>query len=431
MNPVNEPTNEVPSEVQIVVSGDSALVAGSDAAVAMLFERLDVKPSSAKPTGQSAKDLFAGILGIDALASGFDPRWVHMTSESYQRLNELGSFNQLQGGLLSGVIRGDMGRIDQYMKFDALGMNPMIKSNAALLVAVIAVRAAIADLEALVAAMDVKLDQLLEDNRIAALGDIQGLTHVLGRVFNIYQETGRITDTAWSQISGHASALAQAEARARGHVDSLANALAVKSFNDRADAVERAASGELQRWLVILAATHVNQQRLEVLELAHLRQADAEAVAAHAEAARAAVEERRLALTDSVQRLADSLAGAADVSDANRVRSPLKARKLLREAQNTLELVTAYADVASLDIVVGDVERESWRKSLSDLAKGTVAEVRSSAASVPDELSRLREDQVLKKADRIAEKAGRIAEKRALIAAPVDNLSQDPELEKK
>lgn len=78
------------SEIEIVLSGDSALAAGSEAAAAALFERLEVNPSSAQSASQSAKDLFAGILGIDAIAAGFDPQWVHMTSESYQRLNQLG-----------------------------------------------------------------------------------------------------------------------------------------------------------------------------------------------------------------------------------------------------------------------------------------------------------------------------------------------------
>lgn len=226
--------------------------------------------------------------------------------------------------------------------------------------------------------------------------------------------TGQISDTAWSQVAGHASALAQAESRARGHIDALAGSLSARSFTDRADAADRAADGELQRWLIILAATHVNQQRLEVLELAHLRQLDPGAVTAHAEAARSALGERRRALTDSVQRLSDSLGSAGDVSDANRVRSPLKSRKLLRDAESSIALVTAFAEVTSLDVQVGELERESWRKSLTDLAKGTVTEVRSTVAAAPAELNRLREDQVLKKADRISEKADRIAEKRAL-----------------
>lgn len=58
---------------------------------------------------------------------------------------------------------------------------------------------------------------LLEENRTAALGDMQGLAHVP----SLYEETGRISDIAWSQISGHAFALAQTWAPASGHVDTL------------------------------------------------------------------------------------------------------------------------------------------------------------------------------------------------------------------
>lgn len=421
-------SNELQSDIEIVLSGNSALISGSEAAVAGLFKRVDIQPSSVQSAGKSTRDLFAGLVGVDAVASAFDPQWIHMTTESYQRLRQLEGFNNSQGGLLSGVLRGSNGHFEHVLKFDTLSMNPAMKGNAAVLVAIAVMRQAVAELEALVEAMDVKLDQLLEDNRIAALGDIQGLTHVLTRAYNVYEESGRITDTAWSQIAGHASALAQAEARARGHIDSLATSLTAKSFADRSEAVDRAADGELQRWLVILAATHVNQQRLEVLELAHLRQQDTDAVAAHADAASTALDQRRRALTESVQRLSDSLGRAGDVSDANRVRFPLKTRKFLRDTESSIALVTAFAEVTSLDIQVGELERETWRKSLTDLAKGTVTEVRSTVAAAPAELNRLREDQVLKKADRISEKAGRIAEKRALTDGSPDSSERETTL---
>lgn len=71
-------------------------------------------------------------------------------------------------------------------------MNPLVMSNLATLTATMALRSAVAQLEELAQAMDVKLDRLLEDNRAKALGDVQGLTHVLLRAFELYEETGKI-----------------------------------------------------------------------------------------------------------------------------------------------------------------------------------------------------------------------------------------------
>ncbi|WP_433123000.1 hypothetical protein ACQ7FX_02435 [Arthrobacter koreensis] len=416
-----------PGDVEIVLSENGALVAGPDEAVKTLLARLEIQHTPAEPVGQSVKNMFADLTSAAALTSAFDPKWVRMTSESYGRMQELGGFQLSADGLISGVLRGDTGRIDSILKFDlAGGMNPAILAQTAALAQTMALRQAIDQLQSLVETMDVKLDHLLEDNRTAAIGDVQGLTHVLTRAYSMYEKTGRISDTAWSQIAGHASALARAEAKARGHLESVAASLAGQTFSDRADAVHRAADGEVQHWLVILAAVDVNQQRLDVLEVAHLRERDADAVVAHAEAARTSLEERRRLLTDTVQRLSGALAVAGDVSDANRVRNPLRSRKLIQEAEHALSLVSAFADVTGIDVTAGELEREPWRKSVADLAKGTVTEVKAVAVAVPKEISRRREESLIRKVNEITERRA-LAENSSDATGPAAEPREDSE----
>lgn len=415
------------SDVEIVLSENGALVAGPDAAVEALLARLDLPQTSAEPVGRSVKNLFADLTGAAAVASAFDPKWVRMTSESYERMQELGGFQFSSDGLISGVLRGDMGRIDSILKFDvAGGMNPAMLAQTAAMAQTMALRHAIDQLESLVESMDVKLDLLLEDNRNAAIGDIQGLTHVLSRAYAMYEKSGRISETVWSQIAGHASALAQAEAKARSHVQSVTASVGSQTFGERADAIHRAADGEVQHWLVILAAVDVNQQRLDVLELAHLRERDGDAVVAHADAARAALEDRRRMLTDTVQRLSDALAIAGDVSDANRVRNPLRSRKLIQEAEHALKLVSAFAEVTGIDVTAGELEREPWRKSVADLAKGTVSEAKAVAVAVPKEISRRREESLIRKVNQIAERRA-LAENSSDATGPAPKPTEEPE----
>ncbi|MBD7996463.1 hypothetical protein H9639_14275 [Arthrobacter sp. Sa2CUA1] len=409
------------SDVEIVLSENGALVAGPDEAVEALLARLDLPQTSAKPVGRSVKNLFVDLTSTAAIASAYDPKWVRMTSESYGRVQELGGIQLTADGLFSGVLRGDMGRIDSILKFDlAGGMNPAMLAQTAALAQTMALRHAIDQLESLVETMDVKLDILLEDNRNAAIGDVQGLTHVLSRAYAMYEKSGRISETVWSQIAGHASALAQAEAKARAHIESVVASVGAPTFGDRADAIHRAADGEIQHWLVILAAVDVNQQRLDVLELAHLRERDADAVVAHAEAARAALEDRRRILTDTVQRLSDALAITGDVSDVNRVRNPLRSRKLIREAEHALKLVSAFAEVTGIEVTAGELEQEPWRKSVVDLAKDTVSEAKAVAVAVPREISRRREDNLIRKVNGIQER-------RALAESSSDAIGSAPE----
>lgn len=94
------------------------------------------------------------------------------------------------------------------------------------------------------------------------------------------------------------------------------------------NATEIAADNELRSWLVILAACQANQQRLETLELVHLRQRDPEAVGAHAASIEVSAARREHAAVDRLQSLLDALKSAANVNDFNRVRSPQKSRSL-------------------------------------------------------------------------------------------------------
>lgn len=393
------------TDVEIVLSENGALVAGPDEAVAALLSRLEIPDVSTESAGQSVKNLFADLTGVASVASAFDPKWVHLSSESFARAQELGGLQKNAQGLIVGVLRGEKGRLDQFLQFDAAGgINPMMMSNAATLAATMALRSAIAQLETLVESMDVKLDVLLEDNRTAAIGDVQGLTHVLTQAYGLYEKTGRISETVWSQITGHATALAQAESKARRHLDNLAVSVDKGSFAKRADAMHRMADGELQHWLIILAAVQANRQRLDVLKLAHLLEQDPDAVPSHAEDTRASGEEERRLLTLTVKGLSDAIASAADVSDANRVRNPLRSRKLIEEAEHSLRVVSAFAEVTGIEVVAGQVQREPWRKSVVGLAKGTASEARNIASSVPKEITRRREDNLIRKVSKIEER---------------------------
>jgi hypothetical protein len=393
---------ESTNEVGIRVSGDSAVLAGDTDLISTLLSRLHVDAEKIQRTGRGTADLVAQATGIGAVVSAFDGSWVQLTPESYQRLAELATFNIPGDGVFSGVIRGAKGQIDSFAQFTTGGLNPLVMSNLATLTATMALRSAVAQLEELAQAMDVKLDRLLEDNRAKALGDIQGLTHVLLRAFDLYEETGKISDTAWSQVAGHATALAQASSHALAQIENLTRSLNVRSFADKVNAAENIADNELRSWLVILAACQANQQRLETLELVHLRQGDPEAVEAHAASIQASEVKRKDAAAARLQSLLDALTSAATVSDFNRVRSPQKTRSLLDSAEIVSRLISMFAEIYGLaGLSHGEVERESWRKSLTDIARTTSTAVSSAAKAVPVGIAKAGGDAVIRAANQI------------------------------
>lgn len=401
----NSKVNESSSEVGIHVSGGTAVLAGNQDLISTLLSRLDVDASQARKAGRGTADLVANATGLSAVLTSLDGSWVQLTPESHKRLVELAGFNLSQDGVFNGVIRGAKGQIDSFAQFTTGGMNPLVMSNIATLTATMALRSAVAQLEELAQAMDVKLDRLLEDNRARALGDVQGLTQVLLRAFELYEETGRITDTAWSQIAGHATALAQASSHALAQIENLSASLNARAFVEKVKAAETTADNELRSWLVILAACQANQQRLETLELVHLRQRDPEAVEAHAKSIQASVARREHAAARRLQSLLDALTSAANVSDFNRVRSPQKSRSLLDSAESASRLIGTFAEIYGLDgLLQREVERETWRKSLTDFAKTTTAAASSVAKAVPGGIVKVSGDAVIRAASQIQAK---------------------------
>jgi hypothetical protein len=393
---------ESTNEVGIRVSGDSAVLAGDADLIRTILAQLHVDAEQIQRTGRGTADLVAQATGIGAVVSAFDGSWVQLTPESYRRLTELAKFNVPADGVFSGVIRGAKGQVDSFAQFTTGGLNPLVMSNLATLTATMALRSAVAQLEELAQAMDVKLDRLLEDNRAKALGDVQGLTHVLLRAFDLYEETGKVTDTAWSQVAGHATALAQASSHALAQIENLTRSLNARPFADKVNAAENVADSELRAWLVILAACQANQQRLETLELVHLRQRDPEAVEAHAASIQAFEIKRKDAAAARLQSLLDALTSAANVSDFNRVRSPQKARSLLNSAEIASTLISTFAEIYGLEgLSHGEVERESWRKSLTDMARTTSTAVSSAAKAVPVGIAKAGGDAVIRAANQI------------------------------
>lgn len=396
---------ESSKEIGIHVSGGAAVVAGDPDLIGALLARLDVDLTQIQSAGKGTLDLVAQASGLGAVLTSMDGSWVQLTPESHQRLLELAEFNHPQNGVFSGVLRGTKGQIDSFAQFTTGGMNPLVMSNLATLTATMALRSAVAQLEELAQVMDVKLDRLLDDNRARALGDVQGLTQVLLRAFELYEETGKVTDTAWSQVAGHATALAQASSHALAQIELLTQSLDVRSLTEKANAAEAIASKELRSWLVILAACQANQQRLETLELVHLRQRDPEAVEAHASAIQGSVARREEAAARHLQSLQDALTTAANVSDFNRVRSPQKSRSLLDSAEIAVRLIGLFAQIYGLEgLLEGKVERETWRKSLSDFAKTSTTAVSSVAKAVPVGIAKVGGDVVIRAASQIEAK---------------------------
>lgn len=396
-------------DIALHVDGESAIAVGDPAALALLFERLDVDADAPVPLGQAIADSAAAVSGLSAVGMTLTGNWFQMTPETLAKFHELSAFNSPVDGVFSAALRGGGGRFEAVAKLvQTGGINPTSVANVHALAAAMALRMAVKNLEDLVKTLDVKLDRVLQDSRTREMGNVQGITHVLSKSYGVFEETGNITATSWDQVTTHSTQLAQSHAVALDHIDSLTRGLSVDNFKKQVESAEFASGGELQHWLVLTAVCLANMARMDALEVAHARTHDGASMASHAAVTKRASEERLAKTKDSVQALADAAVIAGNVDAFNRVTSPFAAARIEKSAANIQKLLSAFSTAFGMPSISEHVERRAWHESVLDLAQevgdgvlGAATVVTTGVASAPKAISAAVEDSVLGLAEQI------------------------------
>jgi hypothetical protein len=396
-------------EIALHVDGESAIAVGDPAALALLFDRLDIDPTAPVPVGQAIADSAAALSGVSAVGMTLSGNWFQMTPESLAKFHELSPFNSAVDGVFSAALRGGEGRFETIAKLvQTGGVNPASVANVHALAAAMALRMAVKNLEDLVKTLDVKLERVLQDSRTREMGNVQGITHVLSKSYGVFEETGNITATSWDQVTTHATQLAQSHAVALDHLDSLTRGLSVDNFNKQLEGAELASSGELQHWLVLTAVCLANMARMDALEIAHARTHAGASAASHAAETKRASEERLAKTKDSVQALADAAARAGNVDAFNRVTSPFTAARIQKSTAKIQKLLSAFSDAFGMPSISEHAERRAWHESILDLAQevgdgvvGAATAVTTGVASAPKAIGAAVEDSVLGLAEQI------------------------------
>lgn len=399
-------------ELAVYIDGPDALVAGDPSAIAELFQKLDVKDGATSKIGSGVADILAGVSGVAAAwaSAGISGNAFHMTPESYARYLQLAGSTKEKLGVVSGVLRHSDGRIDTVIELvKSSPVNPAAAANVQLMAATLAIRVALKDLEALLQAVDAKLDTIVRDIRDEALGNVQGTTHVLDKAFGYFEETGHLNDALWDQVSGQAAALAQAHAVALNHLNTIADGLAVKNMGKRVSSAEAAAKGELKHWLVIAAVALTNMVRMDSLEAVRSTNDGSDSVAHSRHIARS--RERRMASTTAaIQNLSHAISEAVEVDTFTRVTNPMEVARLYTAAEELQRLVRIFSSVFGMSDS-STIKRTQWHESVIRLGQkaggvmaGAATAVVAGVASVPKAIGGTVEDTILHVAQGIEER---------------------------
>lgn len=398
--------DEESGKLEVLIDGDQALVLGASADVEQFFERLETPRTSSSEVKQGILSAAAIVLGLAATSENMGGRYFKITEESFRALQQNAEFNPLRKGLFAGTIRQSKGQIQSHANFTQVtGLNPIAMSNVATLTATLALKAAVTRLEDLVESMDVKLDQLLQDNRSKAMGDVQGVSQVLSKSYDQFQSSGHVSQTSWDQVAGQATIVAQSRAHAENQLRQVIFNVSATGLKDRADGLNRVAGTELKTWLAILATCNVNEARLEAIEAAHARDESPEASLAHGKSISESRDARLLAVSSKLRSLNAALIKAGTVSDFDRVRSPHTTSSIREQVNSCLSITKIFAEIHNIqDAQTNLFDRESWRRSVANVAGSIKNTAEQTARGLPKAIQDKSDERIIRKADAIQER---------------------------
>ncbi|QDW31120.1 hypothetical protein FFF93_016135 [Arthrobacter sp. KBS0702] len=372
-------------ELSLYVDGRNALVAGDATAIAELFRKLDVKEEGRSNLGSGVADLLASLAGAVSMgmSANVQGNSFHMTPDSYARFLELAGSTEEKLGVVSGVLRQSDGRIDTIIELvSSSPINPAVVANVQMMAAALAIRVALKELDDLVQAVDAKLDTIVRDIRDEALGNVQGTTHVLDKAFGYFEETGRLNDALWDQVSGQAAELAQAHAVALNHLNTIADGLGVKNLGKRVSNAEAAAKGELKHWLVIAAVALTNMVRMDSLEAVRSAN-DGSDSAAHSRHIVKSRERRMASTSAAVRDLSDAVSAAVNVDTFTRVANPMEMPRLYTAAEELQRLLRIFSSNFGL-AESATIKRTQWHESVLRLGQKATEAVAGAAVAVAE-----------------------------------------------
>lgn len=198
-------------------------------------------------------------------ASAQSGRWVKLTKESADLVKKYGK----AGGLQPGVAQAANGKIVKWLKFETPSQifSPAMATGVAGMMTQMALEQAIQEITDYLAAIDEKVNDLLQDQKDRVLADLMGVVFELDEAASIRDRTGTLGDAAWSKVAPCAkttgTALAYALTKLQGICDKLTRARSPEDV----DAVLERAVDDARMWLFVIARAIQTRDRLSVIEL--------------------------------------------------------------------------------------------------------------------------------------------------------------------
>ncbi|MFC4331328.1 hypothetical protein ACFPC0_26835 [Streptomyces andamanensis] len=393
-------------EIQLIRDGDDLAVVGDEATVErfLVAEGLPSQALRTRPF-RSVLGNAAGVAQAGSDLAAHSGRWVKLTKESAQRVDELGLRKSARTGLSTGVLKGPKGQSKGFVEFakgpGPLRGNPAQLANVAAVMAQLAMRQAMDEITEYLAKIDEKLDDVLRAQQDAELAKMTGAELVIDEAMSIRNEVGRVSDITWSKVQATPETIATVQVYALRRLDALAEKMEHKAKIGELAAAAEEAESKAKQWLTVLARCFQLQDAIAVLELDRVLDAAPEELDRHREGIRIARRNRRALISRSTERLVARMNAAADEANAKVLLHPAKSPAVVRSANEVVTGVDDFHGVLGIESDRQPSETRRWAaaaaeardKALETGAKGVDAarnfgsETLGRAGSVKDKLA--------------------------------------------
>lgn len=359
-------------------SGDLYVTGQADAIDLVLAEVLG--PDNNSRRRRSATRLAdAGAVGAAASAARAPTEvLLRPTVVSLEKLQEFGA--QLDGsGALRGYVRGDGGKFAAQLSFEAVSFSAEQALAMQTAAVSLALRSAIADVQAAVEAVDQKVSDIQKRVRAREVGEVVGTYRYLQQVVDSTRARGRLLEADWDQVAGTRRDLESALESLRAYVtDSINDIDGADPLPKRETVIRRIASpkgvaGSLR--LIVIAEQALCF--LEYLRLERVRMTDPDHLSS-------ALDDARRALAVHCERDAALVRTAIERIEAAKRIDPLEVHRVfsipdMREASaKALDVLESFANASRAELP--ELDRSVRRPPLSE----TRAEFKRQAMSAKD-----------------------------------------------
>ncbi|APT85073.1 hypothetical protein [Corynebacterium aquilae] len=346
---------------------------------------------SAKAFDANTTRIAGQTLDLAAQAMEHSGRWVKLTKQSAADVKKYG----MKEGV--GVLRDAHGKFAKQLHFDPTAkISPAAVGGVGAVMAQLALEQAMAEVSEYLETIDQKLDHLLEDHKDQTVKDLAGVLDTIVEAEIIQRETGSVSETAWSKLSGNAQILGGVRGYSLRKIDSLTRELQRASSTNEFTKALGTLESELQHWLGYIANSLILNDRLSRLELERALGENIQEIEKYTNGVYAARKQRLEAIREHLNTLFAQLADASTKIAKLKLLHPRVAIKAHTSLLVSREQLLTFARFVELELESPNFEGiPGWFKAAGDavqanaektkrMAKATTKAIGSSAEYVQD-----------------------------------------------